>query len=398
MTIHDDRASLDALAYDPDYEDFGPPPADEDWASYVAASLPRQQQTPGAAVEESDIAEQKVNALLAELLDTADLDSIANLEPLVADMLFLDSLGRMNGPSGHGKSFVALDFAGCVGTGLDWHGRRVRQGLVVYLVAEGARGIRKRVRAWEQVHGRKMTGVKFLPRPVQAVDIEWLVLIEACRRLGPLLIIVDTQARVTVGVEENSNTEMGKVIHRMEQLRANTGACVLLIHHKGLNGDHGRGASAVKGAMQTELTVTKEGKGPDTRVLLATDKQKDSEEIGRLSFWLRQVALDGEAEEDGRPVTSAVLVLDDADAPEPPAVRLSPAARKLLDALRALDRPASRAEVVDKLAEIHSHGLQRETASRELNSMHKQGLVNRIDQLGGGIVWGISEQGRQHSQ
>jgi hypothetical protein len=335
--------------------------------------------------DELDIGEQKVAALLAELLDTDDLDNIAPLQPVVSELLFLDSLARINGPSGHGKSFVSLDVAGHVAVGEPWHGRAVHQGIVIYLVAEGMRGIRKRVRAWEQHHGRKMNGVKFLPRPVQALDIEWHVLIEACRRLAPVLIIVDTQARVTVGVEENSATEMGRVIDRMEQLRTATGACVVLIHHKGLNGDHGRGSTAVKGAMQTELAVTKD----NSSVYLATDKQKDSEEIGRLAFTLRQVAIDGEAEEDGRPVTSAVLVLDDAPGGGMPAPKLTPAAKKLLDALRALDSPADTSEVIDQLAKLHGHGLRRETASRHLNDLARGGMAIRHDQLGGLVQWSI---------
>lgn len=249
-----------------------------------------------------------VDALIGELLDASDLDNIPAPTPVIRDVLFLDTIGRVYGESGTFKSFITLDFAGCVGTGIPWHGHPVRQGLVVYIVAEGARGVRKRVRAWEQAHGRKMTGVKFLPRPVQSKSTEWDILIAACERLQPTLIIVDTQARVTVGVEENSATEMGVFIDRVEKLRAASGACVLLVHHAGYNGGHGRGSTSVKGAMQTELSVTRRGKGArDTVVTLATGKQKDDEELGDIQFKLRIIELDGEADEDGRPITSVVL-------------------------------------------------------------------------------------------
>ncbi|MFI6513577.1 AAA family ATPase [Streptosporangium sp. NPDC050855] len=258
--------------------------------------------------------EDRVNALIAELLDSSDLDDLPPLAPLVNDVLFLDTLTRLYGPSGVFKSFIVLSLAGSVGTGLDWHGKHVRQGLVIYLVAEGARGMGKRKRAWEQHHGRKMTGVKFLPRPVQTLDDEWLILIEACRRLNPALIVIDTQARVTVGVEENSNKDMGVVVDRMEQLRAATGACVLVVHHSGHEqSERGRGASAVKGAMQTELGVTRTGRGLDSKVTLRTGKQKDDEEAADLVFALKQIKLDGEAKEDGSPATSVVLIPQAAD-------------------------------------------------------------------------------------
>ncbi|MEU7596411.1 AAA family ATPase [Streptomyces sp. NPDC039022] len=255
------------------------------------------------------------DALLAELLDAAALDGMPALEPLVGDLLHLDSLARIIGPSGHMKSFVTIDLAAHVGTGTRWHGHHVRQGTVVYLVAEGARGIRKRVRAWEQHHGMKMDNVLFLPRPVQARGPEWDTFIEAMRRLEPAMIVIDTQARVSVGVEENSNTELGIVIERIEDLRRATGACVLVIHHTGHIGEHGRGASAAKGALQSELHVSK--KGDNARNIIVTmkvGKQKDDEEGRDIQFGLRVVTLDGEYKPDGRPVTSVVLEpLDHAD-------------------------------------------------------------------------------------
>ena len=257
------------------------------------------------------------DALLAELLDASSLDNMPTLEPLVGDLLHLDSLARVVGPSGHMKSFMVIDFAGHVGTGMKWHGHHVKQGTVVYLVAEGARGIRKRVRAWEKHYGIKMTDVLFLPRPVQAMSPEWDTLIEAMRRLEPAMIVIDTQARVSVGVEENSAKELGLVVDRMEQLRAATGACVLVIHHTGHVGEHGRGSSSAKGALQSELHVSKKGdRATNIVITLKTGKQKDDEEGSDLQFALKVVTLDGEFKPDGRPVTSVVLESLDMRPPE----------------------------------------------------------------------------------
>ncbi|MEV7470429.1 AAA family ATPase [Streptomyces kronopolitis] len=248
------------------------------------------------------------DALIAELLDTAALDDMPALEPLVGDLLHLDSLARVVGPSGHMKSFMVIDFAAHVGTGKPWHGQYVKQGTVVYLVAEGSRGIRKRVRAWEKHHGLKADNVFFLPRPVQAMSDEWDVLIEAMHRLSPALIVIDTQARISVGVEENSAKELGVVVDRMEQLRAATGSCVLVIHHTGHIGEHGRGSSSAKGALQSELHVSKKGDNASNVVVtMKVGKQKDDEQQGEMQFGLRVVTIDGEFRPDGRPVTSVVL-------------------------------------------------------------------------------------------
>ena len=183
-----------------------------------------------------------------------------------------------------------------------WHGQYVRQGNVVYLVAEGARGIRKRVRAWEQHYGVRMDNVLFLPRPVQTRGPEWDTLIEAMRRLAPQMIVIDTQARVSVGVEENSNTELGVVIERIEDLRRATGACVLVIHHTGHVGEHGRGSSSAKGALQSEMHVSKKGDSAKNIVVtMKVGKQKDDEQGGDLQFGLKVVTIHGEAKPDGQP-------------------------------------------------------------------------------------------------
>ncbi|WP_327169205.1 bifunctional DNA primase/polymerase [Streptomyces subrutilus] len=257
--------------------------------------------------------EKCVAAMASELLDTDGLDKITPLEPLLGDLLHRNTLARAIGPSGTFKSFVLLDMCGHIGTGLRWHGQYVRQGLVVYLVAEGAEGMRKRVRVWEQHYGVRMDNVRFLPRPVQAMDPEWEVLTEVMRRLAPVLIVVDTQARITVGIEENSNTEMGRVVARLDRLREVTGACVTLVHHTGHQGEHGRGASAVKGALHSELVISRKGDRLNNFVLtIKSGKQKDEEEGDGQQFGLRRVSLDGEFKPDGRPITSLVLVSLDA--------------------------------------------------------------------------------------
>lgn len=214
--------------------------------------------------------------LREQLVDTVGLDNLPDPEPLIGeDILFGDSLAWMVGKPGSYKSFTALDMAGCIATGEPWQGYRTRQGSVLYLVAEGVRGTKKRVRAWEASYGHRMTGVQFLPVAVQSkVDGHWSELVELARELRPALIVLDTQARITVGVDENSNSEMGEFIDKTERLRKACRACVILVHHIGRNGDTGRGATAVDGAVTTVIKVEKDG----TDVSLICQKNKDGEE------------------------------------------------------------------------------------------------------------------------
>jgi hypothetical protein len=274
----------------------------------------------------------------SRLLSSADLDGITLPVPLVADYLYADTLARVIGKPGSGKSFVCLDMALSVATGRDWHGKHTKQGAVWYVAAEGVSGLRPRIRAWEQHHlgGERVPIEAFAVRDgaVQAGDkAQWGGMILASVRDRPALIIVDTQARSTVGIDENSATDMGMVVAHCEALRHHSGACVLLVHHTGVDGSHGRGSSVVFGALHTELAVTKD----EHTVRVHTRKQKDAPEGPEIAFSLQTEHLSLPTIVDGQPTTvdvsTAILIGDagdawDVDAPAStmlatPAVRLT---------------------------------------------------------------------------
>ncbi|MCX4908061.1 AAA family ATPase [Streptomyces sp. NBC_00878] len=232
------------------------------------------------APAEPDDSDNPTQARLAQLrralVDSDSLDSIPDPVPLVDGVLFMDSLAWLYGKPGSGKSFVALDWAGCIANGLPWQLRPVSQGPVLYLVAEGVSGIRRRVRAWEEAFRQPMKNVTFLPVAVQLLNgVDRQALLALVAEMHPALVVIDTQARVTVGAEENSNGEMSKVVDAADQIRQATGACVLLVHHAGKNGLDMRGASAFEGAATSVIKVTRDGEFVEVH----SDKQKDVEDF-----------------------------------------------------------------------------------------------------------------------
>lgn len=235
------------------------------------------------------VTEDAIAALAAKVLDADDLDDLPNPEPLIVDVLDMDSESWIIGAPGGFKSFVALDWAGHVGSGLEWQSKRTRQGTVLYVVAEGAKGIKLRKKAWVEAYG-PMRNVKFLPEPVQVKDTQaWAVLVEYCRRLGPVFIILDTQARITVGLNENTS-ELGVAIDAIRQMRAATGACVLVVHHTGRDGANARGWSGIDGAQDSEIKVTRP-EGPERKLLtaeIAFEKQKDAGEDGIFQIKMQE--------------------------------------------------------------------------------------------------------------
>lgn len=220
--------------------------------------------------------DEALAVFLRRFLTVEQMDSLPPLVPLVDGVLDMDTVNRVVGRSNHGKTFVMVDLACRVVTGTPWNGRAVRQGLVVYMAAEGAHGLRKRVRAWEEANGLSVgPGLLVLPEPVQVTHEDtWKLFRRAVRHLGPVLVVLDTQARITVGAEENAAKDMGIMVEQLERLRREGGACVALVHHLGHSGDQGRGSSSVIAAMSTEIRVERTDSG-EVKVVCA--KQKDHE-------------------------------------------------------------------------------------------------------------------------
>jgi hypothetical protein len=255
----------------------------------------------------------RLDLMRAALVDSEGLQSMSEPIAMVGGMLFRDSIAWLYGAPGSCKTFIALDLAGCVGTGENWQGTGPTiQGTVLYVVAEGVSGIRQRVRAWESSMGMMMKHVHFLPLAVQVSNAaEWDALIALAVEIGATMIVLDTQARVAVGLEENSATEMGRFVQQVERLRKATAACVLVVHHSGRTGEHMRGSVAIDGAATTIIKVTRS----DEILNVECTKQKDAPESDAIR--LRLVSYE----------TSAILSGTDFFAPS---TVDSPATRRLL--------------------------------------------------------------------
>lgn len=266
---------------------------------------------PSAVVEAAPGQEamSTLEKLRARLVTAEELAELPAPEPLVYDLLDLDSEAWLIGAPGSLKSFIALDLAGAVGSGREWQGHRVRQGTVLYIAAEGAGGMVLRTRAYRKVHGA-MPGVTFLPYPVQVKsnDGQWEALVTLAKELGPVFVVIDTQARVSVGLEENSATDMGILVDAVGRLKRATGACVLVVHHTGRNGGDARGSSALDGAQDTELKVVRAEPRSSLQCKIIQDKQKDMAEGDRDGVPLKLDVVDlGKDPHTDRDLSSLVV-------------------------------------------------------------------------------------------
>ena len=283
-----------------------------------------------------------------------DITPVLSGQWLVKQLIPSAGIVVMYGHPGSGKTFLALDIAFHVALGAEWFGKRVMQGCVVYVGAEGLAGLRNRITAFRKDRGGDGAAFALVPTPIdlQAPDADVGRLADAvratCQRYGfrPALIVVDTLSKTFGGGKENTD-DMAGYVANCGRLASEFSCCVMPVHHrpKDAESEEPRGHGSLKGGADTVILV----EAGATKKMRVT-KQKDAEIGSAILFNLRSVALG--FDEDGDEVTSCVV--------DPALVDLTPARNpqalaeaKLPDsakiALEALDQVTALAGIMPPL-------------------------------------------------
>ena len=235
---------------------------------------------------------------------------------MVKNWIQEDALIMIPGPSGGGKTFVALDLCLHIASGLSiWNGHKVKNGPVVYLAGEGHHGLRSRIAAWKQHHGVSGLDMWLSKAGCDLHTPEgYMKVVEAIRALPkpPSVISVDTLHRFLSG-DENSAQDAKTMIDACAALMREFGCTIILVHHTGVSDEaqhRARGSSAWKGALEIEISVVP-AKG-DAPIQIVQRKSKDAEEAKPIYAVLKLVQINGWVDEDGEPVSSAVITQTDA--------------------------------------------------------------------------------------
>ena len=226
---------------------------------------------------------------------------------IVKDFLPKATLGVLFGESGSGKTFASYDLCAAVCRGIEWNGKRVTKGRVLYVVAEGVAGFVNRIKAYCHQQGIQPSDIDMdvisdltpnLLEPAQITD-----LIKDIKKREPYdLIVMDTFAQVMPGANENSGEDVGKALAECKRIHRHTGAMVLLVHHSGKDASKGaRGWSGLRAAADVELEVLRS----DELRSISVTKLKDGQDGANIGFKLHTVIL-GE-DEDGDDITSCIV-------------------------------------------------------------------------------------------
>jgi hypothetical protein len=246
--------------------------------------------------------------------DGAEFAKIISQAWLYDDAIPSSSVGIFYGPSGVGKSFVALDFGMCLASGRNWHsfehGTPGERSTVIYVSAEGGRGMRIRKRAWEERNNTFVPEMRVLPKPYmlnESGDTTKLMTLirQWIGRTGQRVsaVIIDTLAQCN-SEDENSTKDASALTRHCTKIAQEFGCASILIHHTGKDEDSGmRGSSAYKG--NTDFQIKLVG-GVDSTVRMTCEKQKDIEKFNDVSITFDKVEISGAKDYKGRPVRSLV--------------------------------------------------------------------------------------------
>lgn len=221
-------------------------------------------------------------------VDRSGMDSIRAPEWLIPDCLPSGAYALLVGASGTFKTFLALDIALSIATGVNfpWEGNWPKigsSGSVLFSVGEGRPEFRKRVLAWEKRWwgGRHAEGLVLAdPVPLIAEDLNpYLDGALAMSEDGYKLVVIDTVGRAMQGVNENAQEHASAFTKMVETMQRALGCTVLALHHTGHGENRARGSSVFQADADTVLLTERANK--DMTVALSMAKQKDAAEWDR---------------------------------------------------------------------------------------------------------------------
>ncbi len=300
----------------------------------------------------------------------------------IENILAREVLALIVGAPEAGKSLQVLDWAFRMAHGMDWRGRKIRAGSVLYLAGEGHAGLAGRLRALRaanpgarQLHGQFFViadSIPILSTPAGVALLRQMVeQLVAEHGHPPDLIVVDTLSQSFGDGDENDARTVAPSLRALSDLRTRFHCSVLVVHHlaKGPQGQKQtltlasvRGSSALTANVDTVVGIDVQD---DVRRLVLL-KMKDGEKPAPILSSITAIET-GIALEDGRVERCPILVPAEAPVAEDAPIDSD---RQVLAVLRSAGlEGATRAQVV-KLS-----GLNDSTAWDSLNRLHKDRAV-----------------------
>lgn len=227
-----------------------------------------------------------------------ELEHLPKLNWLIKDILVDGGIATIYGESGSTKSFLAIDLAMHLGTGLAWFGLPVSRDIpIVYTALEGFRGVAKRILGWRKKNATSPSTMHIDEDSLLLGDkgsVENFIKYYKGKQFHSGIVIIDTLNMACPNIEENSAADMSGVITKARLIAEKLNSTVLIIHHSGKDESRGmRGSSSLKASMDTIIYVKQDSNG---NCEWSLEKSKDSECGIRYGYRLETIELDIDGE------------------------------------------------------------------------------------------------------
>lgn len=235
-----------------------------------------------------DVPEPTVTAFRKTFVTRSGLRDLPPVEPLIAGVMSRRSACVLVGATGAGKSFLALAWACCVGTGTDWLGRAVERSRVLYVVGEGASGLDQRISAWEQAWGHDVSDddVLFSVKPASLLRSEtWAEVTAEAKSENIGMVILDTFSSLYPDADETKDA--AAVTRRLSDMTTAINGTVVLVHHPGW-GDLERTRGGYQLTANVDEVLLLRGTAKEPQLQLERLKAKD-DALGDKIHLLRKV-------------------------------------------------------------------------------------------------------------
>lgn len=170
------------------------------------------------------------------------------------------------GPSGSGKSLVAQDLIVRIGQSGHWLGAKVaHSGGTLLLAAEAAEILAARLTAAKAPEDAPLVWAdtpSFFSSDTKWEDFASIVNAGRAKLLAdygqPLrLVVIDTLSASTLVQDENDNAEMQRAVSTLTRFAKKAEVLILLVHHSEKTGKELRGASSLRGGLDSSISVNK---------------------------------------------------------------------------------------------------------------------------------------------
>jgi hypothetical protein len=240
------------------------------------------------------------------LLKSSDLAALPPLKWLVKGVIPAQGIAAIYGPSGSGKSFLALDMLAAVANGTEWFGHKVVKSPIIYVALEGGAGIKQRIQAWEMKHGQPLPdSFRVLLNPLALSnehDIHQLAAEIKAQGLGSGIVVIDTLNQAAPDADENTSQDMGLLVKNAKLLQSLINGLVVLVHHTGKDTSRGlRGHSSLLAALDAAIEIVRDKSIRQWQVA----KLKDADDGAWGGFSLEIVSLGQDT--DGDQISSCIV-------------------------------------------------------------------------------------------